>query len=529
MATKHIVKYPNGATFIYYQSNVNSETKICVGMVGGSSKDWKHGTAHAVEHCSFLGIPGMTREEIDRKLRLNAVRHNAFTTQDDIHFVFNVPNSNLNEVSKIYSEIFAKKDFDDESWSAEREIIIQEKYMLADQVKDATVGVLDYLYDKSTYGTDRLIGSEESLYKITAKDLTRFKENYFISENLIVSAVSNLPYKVIKQIVERDYIYKFPSKPKNKVIPKKRTYNFRNQLIAINDPRAKSFTITFILKGLRSYEKNELFTQFEDWYFNGLSGRLDRDLRHEYPLTYSPSLYNYEPKNMRFKVFEITTTPENANACVYLMCNILNDVITKGISEEEFAEFQQTVAANRERRTILKNRTSYELYNACLDQYNPFVKNFYRKLTNLTRDDINNYLHKTYMNSKLTLGYNGNIEFANNASLLMEPYSALSVERINELYDPLLGFEEVIAMYNPKAQGQKIIEDIRNEFDGVRYAYPREVKPPKLSKKAVRDMVKRYLKQKAEEETETEEQKPVEEKKTVEEQKTVEKTEEKSA
>ena len=487
MAEKHIKKYPNGATLIYYNSNTGNETKICVGMVGGSSKDWKSGTAHAVEHCSFLGIPGMTREQIDKTLRLNAVRHNAFTTQDDIHFVFNVPNSNLDEVSRIYSEILAKKDFDEESWAEEREVIIQEKYMLYDEMKDAKPSTLDYLYDKSSYSTDRLVGGEDSLYKITAQDLTRFKENYFISENLIVSVVSNLPYKQIQQLVERDYIYKFPSKPRNKVTPKKRTYSFTNQLLTLHDPTAKSFTIHFIFKGRRSYEKNELFTHFEDWYFNGLSGRLDQELRHQYPLTYSPSMYNYEPKNLRLKVFEITTTPENANACVYLMCNILHDVITKGITEEEFAEFQKSVIANRERKTELKTRISYELYNACLDKYNPFIKNFYGKLLNLTRNDINDYLHKTYMNSKLTIGYTGNIDYANNAALLCEPFNTLSLERVNEIYDPLFGFEEIILMYNPKWQLKQWIAE----------NCPKQKLPkPKLNRKDAKILIRKFLEEK---------------------------------
>ena len=65
MAEKHIIKYPNGATLIYYKQNVNSSTDVTIGFLGGASLDGKKtGLAHALEHSFFLGTPELKKEEM---------------------------------------------------------------------------------------------------------------------------------------------------------------------------------------------------------------------------------------------------------------------------------------------------------------------------------------------------------------------------------------------------------------------------------------------------------------------------------
>lgn len=521
MAEKHIeVDEKKKSTTIYYQHNLNDVTRLCVGVKVGAGKDWIRGEAHLKEHASYLdipgspelGIPAMSREEIDRLFRKYAVKDGAYTTQDSIYFTFAIPNPVLEDVLKIASDMLVKNDFVDEDLDAEKQVILHEKYVREDEIKDVRAGILDYLFNKSTFGIDRLIGSEKSLSRIDAKELARFTNKWFVSENLIVSVVSNLPYSDIKPLVNKYFINRLPSNPKNEVVPQKRTYEFANQVIAINDPTARSFNINFILKGKRSYEKNELFTTFEDWYFNGLAGRLIKELRHTFPLTYTPSFYNFEPKDIRLKVFDITTTPENANLCVYLMTQMFSDLIRNGITEDEFNEWQQHIMYNREHKTELKTRNSTDLFDAVLVKQNPFVKNFYGKLLRLTREDINDYFRKTYTNSKLTLGYDGNIDLAEYSLLMDEPYNTLSEDKINELYSAglLPNAEEVLLMYNPKVQLKQWIAE----------NYPKK-KPlkPKFTKEASkqkRQLIKDYLEevkaaeQKENEQIASEPEKPVE-------------------
>lgn len=490
MAEKHIKKYPNGATFIYYQQNINSSTNATIGFVCGAEKDGKkHGLAHALEHCLFHGIPDMTGDEIDEYMHFNAVDHNAYTNQDVIAVKFDCPNTYLQEVMKINSDMLAKNDFDEKQWESEREVILQERNVREDNLKQSPIDTLDYIESKNTFGLNRLIGNEKTLDKITTEDLKKYKNKYFVSENLVVSVVSSLPYDIVKDYVENYYINRFPSNPKNKVEPKKRTYEFNDSLLTLYRPGAKSFNIKFIFEGMKNQVKNEVFSVFEEWYFNGLDGRLDKELRKNYPLTYSSYIYDYNPKDACFKVIDVTTSPDFANDAIYLTAETLKDLIDNGISEKDFYMFQKYFMANRERKTNLKMRSSGSMFNAIIAKKKPFVKDFYSKVLSLTREEINQYFKDIYGNSKLMLGYDGDIITANFHLLINEPILTLNPEVWKSLNDPLLTIDEVLEIYRPKDR----LNEFKRYLESNIVTEPSNNLKPVLNKKSANEKIKEYF------------------------------------
>lgn len=490
MAEKHIVKYPNGATFIYYQQNVNSSTDATIGFVCGAQKDGKKfGLAHALEHCLFHGIQNMTGDEVDEYMHYNATDHNAFTSQDVIAVDFNCPNTYFSEVMKINSDMLAKSDFDEKQWEEERQVILQERNVRADMIENYQIDALNFIQCDNDFDMNRLIGNEKTLGTITAEDLKKYRDKYFVSENLIVSVVSSLPYNTVKNYVEKYYINRFPSNPKNKVEPKKRIYNFHDLLVPIHRPNAKSFNIKFVFKGLKNQVKNEVISAFENWYFNGLDGRLDKELRKKQPLTYSSYIYDYSPKDACFKVIDVTTSPDFANDATYLTAQTLKDLIDNGISEKDFNLFQRYVIANREKKVNFKMRRSASMFASIVAKEKPFIRDFYNKVLLLTREEINQYIKDVYGNSQLLLGYDGNLVAANYHLLLKHPVSVLDLDFLASLNDPLYDLNDIVEMYRPK--------DRLNEYKRYLGSY-KEVKPqknlkPVLDKKSTRKMIKEYF------------------------------------
>ena len=494
MAEKHIKKYPNGATLIYYQQNVSSSTNATIGFACGAEKDGKkHGLAHALEHCLFHGITDMTGDEVDEYMHFNAIQHNAHTSQNAIAVDFDCPNTYLPEVLKINSEMLAKRDFDKDLWEKEREVILQERNVRLDSERGYKVGIFDYLYNKSTYGSEDLLGDKKTLYSITTNDLKNYRDKYFISENLIVSIVSSLPYNVVKSYVEKYFINRFPSVPENKVVPNKRTYQFDDMLVPIDNVDAKSFNIKFIFESKENDTKNELFSVFENWYFNGLAGRLNKELRHNYPLTYSSFVYDYDPKDAKFKVIDVTTSPEYANDAIFITAQMLKDLVDNGISEKDFYMFQKYMLANRERKTNIKMRDSYNMFYSILYNRKPFVKNFYNKVMSLKRKDINNYISNIYGNSKLMLGYKGDLIAASYHSLLNEPVTVLSLEHVRKLMDPLYSLEEIVEMYRPKDRLNPLKEELAMLPNYILKKDKSKNFKPKLNKKSVNRCIKKYF------------------------------------
>lgn len=463
MAEKHIKKYDNGATLIYYRQNINSTTDVTAGFICGADKDGrKKGLAHALEHSIFHGTPDLTKEQIYDLLRKTGTVQNAFTTQDYIVTNFDCPNSSLDEILKMNSDMLAKQSFSEAEWHRERKVILQELYMTQDTEHPS---IYDYLRVKGTEKSgEDILGNPKTLNKISTEDFLKYKNKYFVSENLVVSVVSSLPYEVVKGMMERYFIYRFPSKPKNKVSIKKREYNFTNQQIKSDIQDLKSFQIRFMLKGKQDVEKNDLYSNFEDWYFNDFAGKLFHKFRLDKPLVYTASMYNAELTDLKLKVFSILTSPENVNACIDSMTDILRETYQNGVSEEDFRLFKKAMLANRERKTDIKTYHSEKLFNDYVYGEKPFVKDFFKKLMALSRDEINEYLKDMIANSNLTVTLSGDMCKAQRTfDVYSEPVCAMSDAGIvKELLKqkPVYTIREILEKYNPKFMLQAQLRDL---------------------------------------------------------------------
>lgn len=440
MAEKHIIKYPNGATLIYYRQNINSTTKVTAGFLCGSSKDGKKkGLAHALEHALFHGTSDLTKEETYEIFRETGTSQNAFTGHDYIATEFDCPNSNVEQIFKINGDMLAKQNFDEKEWNRERKVILQELYMTMDI--------------EGVAGSD-ILGDATTLSKITTQDFIDYKNKYFVTDNMVISVVSSLPFEDIKEYAEKYFIGKFKSNPNNKVTIKKRRMDFHDNEVLADVPNAKSFNILFLLKGYQDVERNDLYTRFENWYFNDFAGKLFKKLRLDQPLVYTANFQNYEVPYLKLKVFNILTSPENVNKCIDAMTDILRDLIEKGISEKDFKLFQETMLAKRERKTNIKTYDSGKLFNDYIYGETPFVKDFFKKLMSLTREDINNYLKEVYGNSQLEVQLNGDILKAENVfDIMANPLVSLLLTnkgfkdlKKNEI--PLYTFDQIKRKYN---------------------------------------------------------------------------------
>ena len=458
MAEKHIKKYPNGATLIYYNQNINSTTDVTMGFLCGARFDGeKKGLAHALEHSLLLNnVPGMDEKELYKLFRKTGTIHNAFTTNDMIATTFNTPNKHFEEIFKLDSNMFLKREFDEARWRKERKAILQELYMVLDEE-----GISSLEANRSGKPKDEILGNAYTLNKITAKDLAEYAEKRFVADNMVISVVSSLPYNEVKKIVEENFIYKFPSDKRKKIKLDVESYPLKNDMQVIDKPYANSFIIEFLFKGLDGVEKNDLMYRFENWYFNDFAGKLHEKLRYRNQLVYTSSFISIPVLNSNLKAFEILTSPENANKCVEVLAEILRETIKKGVSEEDFELFKQSMLEKRARKTNIKTYKSEKLLFDYIYGKKPFVRNFFNKLMALNREDVNNYLKKVYGKSNLTVTFVGDVAKAENIKFKAingtlfpidstYPINVVSDEQIVKDYlnvKPLYTYDDILKLY----------------------------------------------------------------------------------
>ena len=418
MAEKHIKKYPNGATLIYYRQNINSATDVTMGFLCGSKCDpkGKEGTAHALEH-SMINRPllGMSETELYDLYRKTTTIQNGFTSGNVIATTFNTPNNNFEKLFEINSEMFLNHKFNENRWRKERKAILQEIYMSLDEM-----GISSLVANRSADTTNEILGTPYSLNRITTKDLEEYAHKRFITDNMVISVVTSLPYNEVKRVVEENFIYRFPSDSRKKISIKKQSYEIENNLTKVNTPFSNSFDIEFLFRGLDGVEKNDLMTRFEGWYFNDFAGKLHKNLRYQNHLVYTSSFVSVPVLNSNIKAIVIKTNPENANRCIEVVTNILRDLIKNGISEEEFALFKQAMQQERARKTNIKTYESEKLFFDYVYGKKSFVRNFFNKLMDLKLEEVNKYMKDIYGKSDLHVYYQGDMDKAENVQFIKE-------------------------------------------------------------------------------------------------------------
>lgn len=397
MANKAVYESKEGWTILYYQQNVNATTKAVIGFKCGSKKDGKlKGIAHLLEHMLFNSNSTYDKEKVYNFLKYTDTKHNAYTSEDAIVLDFDCTNSNVAEVFNVMSQILLKKEFTQEELDRERQVVIHELHQRVAE---------DPIYKK-------LIGTEKTLNMITPQDLTDFANKYFVKENLVMSVVSSLDYEQILELLYKNFISKTPSKPENKVIINQKQSSLFNHLgYYQNFPGDKNFLIEYIFKGNQDKEQNEIYDRFESFMFNDL---LMQRFRENNPLTYTPQFLSSQDEATKIKIFSIMTSPDKAIETIKTLNAFLDDLITNGISNKQMFEFKANLLAERERKASIKTRKPNRMFTDYIYGEPVFVSNFFKKVTSLTKEDINNYIKNTYGLSKMCIEFTGDLLEASN-------------------------------------------------------------------------------------------------------------------
>ena len=487
MSEKQIYKYPNGATLIYYQHNINKSTNAIIGfkvphvdipteqesifryknVISYWDPDGnirvplvKPGIIHCAEHMFFKNLPNLTKEEIFSILRKTDTRYNAGTTQDFVEIDFDFPSKFAKEIFEIESKMILRSQYTQKELNEEKEVIFQELQSSLDLDADSILE--NYLTNNYSHLTPaEILGMyKEIIDSITPNELKRFTRTHFTSENLIVSVVSDLPFETIKQLVDENVIANVPSIPASNVKLQELSYNFTNdtEIIIPSSKDLKTATILFAFKGANHYEEDEKFAYLEEYIFNDFNGRLMQKFRQENQLTYTPFFYNDQRPNLNLKCFNITTTPDKVYECIITLTQLIREVAEKGLTDEEMQGFKEMWENHRERKSKFKSHKAYALFCDYIYGYPVFVHNMNEKVKNITKQDFDKYFKENYLESPLLFCMYGNYNLLDIPTL---KYITSQFRTYDHYLESTLGKnKEIDDFYNYINDSNSTLEDV---------------------------------------------------------------------
>ena len=405
-------KFPNGATLIYYKHNKNNTTQFYVGFLGGAQMDVIPGTAHFCEHMLIKESKKYTQQYIAQELKSAGIDSNAFTSNDYLMFYGDCPNTNIDTCLKLYSNLLFNTRFKQDSIDLERKAIDEEINMYAGD-DESDYNTFNEMINQITvpkHITHDILGKHEDIAKIDEKALQDFIERDFVSENMVMTVVSNLDFGTIKDKMEKYFVAKAKSDPSKKYKYEKTKYfDPSNYIFKTDIPTQHTVEVAISYMSRKPEKETHLFSYVENFIFNDFAGRLLNELRTKRGLVYTAQYLPYLlPNNMSLNSFYALTSKEKVNETIDALGQIITEIANKGITQEELDKCKDMIITREiDRKNSTKTINPMTIFNRWLEGTEVFFNNQIHRVKELTLDQVNKYLKDTYSNTNVMVSIKG--------------------------------------------------------------------------------------------------------------------------
>ena len=184
---KHV--YPNGLTLIVDEAPQLMSVAIGAWVKTGTRNEdldsW--GLSHFLEHMLFKGSKKRGAMEISKAVDRVGGDFNAFTTREHTCFHFYLPAKEIDLGVSLLKEILFRPLFAAKEIEKERQVILQEIAMVRESPEeDSFDRFMEKCFGKHPLGRN-ILGSVESVSKLTRKEIFDFFHRHYRPENMVIS------------------------------------------------------------------------------------------------------------------------------------------------------------------------------------------------------------------------------------------------------------------------------------------------------------------------------------------------------
>ena len=193
----------NGLRVLFFpMKNTEAVTSLFLAGTGSKYETRKlSGISHLLEHLIFRGTKNYPKPtSISQALDEVGGFYNAFTDKEVLGIIFKTSSENFNLALRILAEMVSSPLLNKDELIKEKRVVIEEINMRED---DPQILILD-LWETLLYGDQpagwQVIGSRETVNKISQKDLFNYSKNFFIGKGSVLIIVGDIKKDMEKNI-----------------------------------------------------------------------------------------------------------------------------------------------------------------------------------------------------------------------------------------------------------------------------------------------------------------------------------------
>ena len=306
-------------------------TGFWVGTGSRDEDDPAAGASHFLEHLLFKGTGTRSARDIAEAVDAVGGDLNAFTTKEYTAFYVRVLSGSLDLGLDILSDIMWAPAFRSDEVEAERQVILEEILMRADEPADLVHEVFtEALYPNHPLGRD-VLGDEATIGAMSRDEIASFHRRHYRPANIVVAAAGDLDHDKVVEGIER----RFAGPPGGSAPPRAAPAGTPARLAVVHRPTEQAHVVIGVPALDRDDERRYALAVLEHVLGGGMSSRLFQEIRETRGLAYSVYSYRSSYQGAGALAVYAGTAPGRAREVIGLIHDELDRIRDGGITERE--------------------------------------------------------------------------------------------------------------------------------------------------------------------------------------------------
>lgn len=339
----NITTLSNGIRIVTEQMEQSRSAAVCVYIGCGSRHEAPEqgGASHFIEHMLFKGTPTRSAAAIAEEMDGMGGQLNAYTTKEYTCVYAQALENHVAAAYEIICDMLTSPLMSPSDMAVERGVILEEISMYEDSPEDYCADLLcESIWGEHSLGAN-ILGTRQTVSALTADDLSRHMERFYVPERMTVSVCGRFPEEEIIALTERYFGgRKNTGNPLHPV-----TAGFHGGLILRSREFEQSHMI-LAFEGLPAGDpKRYAAAVFSNIAGGSASSRLNRRIREELGLAYS--VYTYNAAYLGAGIFGVGAGVAHENQDVVLgeILKILEELQQQGVDEAELLRTKEQFKA----------------------------------------------------------------------------------------------------------------------------------------------------------------------------------------
>ncbi len=299
---------------------------------GGRDEDSRlSGASHFLEHLLFKGTPERSARAIAQAVDAVGGEMNAFTAREFTAFYVRLLSSDLDLGLDILCDIMTSPALRPDEIEAERQVILEEILMHADEPADLVHEVsAAAIFPGHPLGRD-VLGSEESVRAMGRADIRQFFERHYQPANMVVSVAGNVdPGRAREGLERRLGDRSGGERPRRQPPPAQPV-----PMSVIHRPTEQAHLVVGMRGPARRDQSRWALDILNHVLGGGLSSRLFQEIREQRGLAYAVYSERVAYEDSGVLSIYAGTAPSRAGEVLALIRDELDRLVAEGITEAE--------------------------------------------------------------------------------------------------------------------------------------------------------------------------------------------------